>query len=89
MKTNHLTMHLALTVLGAALVCTPALAASGSTPGETSGPAAGGTTVPNAAVEKHASSGNASTAAGGVGVEGKGGGESGHAQPGKAQPQNR
>jgi hypothetical protein len=88
MTPRHLTFRVIPGVLGLALICAPALAASNSSEGETSGPAAGKTAVPNTAVEKHANSGNAAAGTGGAGVEGKSGGKSGAAPANHTAPSN-
>jgi hypothetical protein len=83
MKTRHPTFRLVPGILGLALICSPVFAQSTSRQGETSGPAAGKTTVPNSATEKNTSNRNTATASGGAGIEGKAGSKSGPAPQGR------
>ena len=78
-------------ILALALCAAPAaFAASNSSEGTTSGPAAGSTTVPSTATQKHASNGNATAATGNAGVTAKRGAEGGpapHKTPGSNNTQ--
>jgi hypothetical protein len=77
MNATWFTRGIPAAALAAALLCAPmAMAASESARGNTSGPAAGTPTTPNAAVQKQAST-PGGTAAGAPGVEAKPGTEAG------------
>jgi hypothetical protein len=84
MNTRHLNQYLSVGVLMAALCLAPlAMAATESSSGDTSGPAAGTRTTPGAAAQKQPSGSTHDAAAGAPGVEAKPGVEGG-SKPGGA-----